>query len=155
MQTKVFTGELFEQKVTRKITTKDPETGRDISKLAKYDMCTGLVVDRVSGIGLSERTNEMQVTLSGQYKPFGTLRVTASSQNYDKVVEFLKGKVNKDEQRTLKDEITLIAIGTLMKGHGMNLVELYTQKPDGTKGDTIIPALPQSTETAGVDQSFF
>lgn len=153
MKTKVFNGELFEQKVTRKIVTKDPATGRDISKLAKYDLCEGLVIDRVSGMGPSDRTGELQITLSGQYKPFGTLRITASAQNYDKVVAALKGNVNQDEQRTLKEEITVTAVGTLMKGHGMNLVELYVRQADGTF-DAVIAAPPQTTETTGIDQAF-
>ena len=158
MKTQVFTGELFEQKVTRKIVTKDPATGRDISKLAKYDMVTGLVIDRVTGMGPSDTPNkELQITLSGQFKPFGTLRITASAQNYEKVVNALKGNVERSEGQELpfllKNEIVVTAVGNLMKGRGMNVAELYISEADGSV-KTIIGAPESATETTGIDQVF-
>lgn len=155
MKTTNFTGEYFERGITRKITTTDPATGRDVSRLAKLDLVTDLVIDRVSGHGVSERTGENQITLSGQFAPFKQLRITASAQNYDKVVAFLQGKVNKDEKSTLKEEIVVKAVGTPMKGFGLSLTELYVRDSDG-KNWTPVIAPPESMTSGNsvADQIF-
>lgn len=154
MKTTAFVGEYFERGITRKIVTVDPGTGKNVSKLAKFDLVTDLVIDRVSGHGPSERTGENQITLSGQFAPFKQLRITASAQNYDKIVEFLQGKVNKDEKTTLKEEIVVKAVGTPMKGFGLSLTELYVKQADGAYKPLIAPP-DTAMETAGIADQIF
>lgn len=153
MNTKTFNGELFEQRVTRRIHTVDPANpSRTIVQSKKYDMVTGLVCDKVTGYGESDTPNrELQITLSGQFAPFKNLRITASAQNFDKVVAALKGKVERSEGQqlpfSLKEDITFTAVGQLMKGRGMNVTELYITDSTGKVLETVIAA-PKEPEGA-------
>lgn len=136
MKTKVFNGAHLAAAVTRTISTPDPgNPSRMLTSRKKFDLITGLVIERVSGIGKAEKTGEQYITLSGQYAPFGTARITASAQNADAVIAMLKDNVDKTNPAllVLKEEITVEVVATPMRGFGFAVQELYLVNPDGTR----------------------
>lgn len=151
MKTKVFNGVHMPSSVTRTFQVADPgNPSRVLTTRKKFDMITNLVIDRVSGHGSAERTNEQYITLSGQYAPFGTARITASSQNADALIAMLKGNVDKSDPNNLVliKEITVDVVATPMRGFGFNVQELYLHNEDGTKTVVIGAPIESSLETA-------
>jgi len=112
----VFDGVHYPNAVVRQFTDKDPSNpARTITTRKRFDMITHLLIQRVSGMGTSQRTGEKYITLSGQYGPFSTARITASAQNADAVLAFLKGKVDKTHpDLPLKERLVVDVIGTPM-----------------------------------------
>ncbi len=144
-----YVGQHFPSNVVRSFTAADPSNpGRVIKTNKRFDLITNLVIERVSGMGHAEKTGEKYITLSGQYAPFGTARITASSQNADAVIKLLEGNVDKtNKELPLKKRITVNVVCTPMRGFGFTVNELYQVLEDGSQ-KTIIGAPAQSAEEA-------
>lgn len=142
-----FIGQHFPSAVVRTFTTDDPSNpGRVIKTNKRFDLITNLVIERVSGMGFADKTGEKYVTLSGQYAPFGTARITASSQNADAVLALLKDNVDKtNKELPLKKKIVVETVCTPMRGFGFTVNELYLVNEDGSK-KVIIGAPAQAAE---------
>lgn len=151
----VFNGQYFPNAVVRVFTTPDPSNENRLIKATKrFDLVTRLVLDRVNGMGSANKTGEKYITLIGQYAPFKTLRITASSQNADAVISMLHNNVEgKDKEFALKEKLVVEVVGTPMKGMGFNVDELYLVQKDGTK--KVIIAAPTQTAEAEVEAAIF
>lgn len=156
MKTTVFNGAHLPGVVSRTIQAPDPANpNRVLSSRKKFDLVRGLVIERVSGMGNAKGTGERYITLSGQYAPFSTARVTASAQNADAVIAMLKDNVDKsDPKLPLKKEITVEVVGTQMPGFSFTVHELYLIEEDGTRKTIIGAPVDTASADAQLENAF-
>lgn len=152
-RTTVFDGAYIQNGVRRQVSVIDPITSKSVSQSVKRDIVSKLVCNRVSGFGNFPNTGEPYVTLSGQYAPGKTLRITMSSQNRDAVAALLKGKIANKETKELTEELVFTAVGEPMRGFGMLVSELALHRKDGSTEIIIGPAGEQ-TASESAEQAF-
>ena len=156
MKTQIFTGTYIPGGAKRQVQAIDPSTGKMVTNRVNYDLVSGLVLERVSSKpgDTFPNTGEAFVTISGQYGPGETCRITASSQHLATVAKaLLKGNVDKaDDRLPLLKEHMVTAIGTPMKVHGLLIKELYLTNDDGTT--TTIIGAPKTKAEAEFDAAF-
>lgn len=155
MKTKSFTGRYFPGAVKRTLQAPDPANpSRMISTRVNLDQVTGLVLGNVSGHGQFDNTGEDYITISGQYAPGKTCRLTVSSQNVEPVAKaLLKDNVDKTiPGLPLTKEHTVIAIGSPMRGFGILVEELYLVNEDGST-KTILAA-PETAAAETIETAF-
>lgn len=161
MLTKVFRGKYGQGAITRTESFKDPATGKTSVTRRKLDVIEGLVLATVTGLGQFSNTGEDYVTVTGQYAPGKTSRITASAQNMQLLSEaLLKDNVDKSAPRQangqikwpLKKEHVVKVIGTPMQGFGLLVEEVYL-----TEGKDEIPviAAPEQPAAQELGEMFF
>jgi len=160
---KHFDGSLQRDGANRKIVSPDysDPTGKKVTvTFETFSQVNRLRLQAVISFGeKAKNTGEEFVTLVGQYEPFGPLRLTASAQNYETIVEkILKGNVDRSSGRNeetgqirwpLINELLVTGVGTMTSvqkgGYAMFLRELYLHNADGTVTTIIGPTVAAIT----------
>jgi len=141
-----LTGKYLTAAARRTVSTEDIGGGK-VSQQKRFDIVTGLQIDRVISVKKADRTGEQCITLGGMYAPGKALRITGFSQHCDTIRESLKENVNADG--SLKASITVNVVGEPMRGFGLLVHELEVVNPDGSK-QLLIGTSKESVETEKV-----
>lgn len=152
-----FHGQFFDA-VKRTISIPDPSDSK--KKIIQRKTLMGVhdaVLQAVIGYGSFSNTGEKFMTFQCQFAPGQTRRLTFSAQNYDTIIAYFHGNVDRSSKLgvggkikwPLYKEIKVSAFGTPMKGFGILVQEAY-QKLDN--GDTkVILGAPEAVENADDD----
>lgn len=150
-----FTGQHMPNVISRTISSPDPANPTRILKTRKrFDLITNLRLQRVSGSGHADKTGEPFITVSGQFGPFATARITASAQNMEPLRKMLEGHVEATDPRLIKIPMVVDVVVSPMKGFGFAVQELYLHGEDGKKTAIIAP-VGESIESTDIDSVKF